>query len=133
MTNVGNTKANDVIDSFESSFQDKVEIPTELEMVWLRKAIGRYSERIGELNYDSLVMEFDSRLKQSTIDLLGAYMKLFYQEREVSKVNKRASIVTKDLSWDGTNGTKTAEKSHLEYVLAEILHLENDLKDTAYV
>lgn len=60
-------------------------------------------------------------------------MKLFYQEREVSKVNKRASIVTKDLSWDGTNGTKTAEKSHLEYVLAEILHLENDLKDTAYV
>ena len=133
MTNVGNTKANDVIDSFESSFQDKVEIPTELEMVWLRKAIGRYSERIGELNYDPLVMEFDSRLKQSTIDLLGAYMKLFYQEREVSKVNKRASIVTKDLSWDGTNGAKTAEKSHLEYVLAEILHLENDLKDTVYV
>ena len=130
---MGNTKANDVIDSFESSFQDKVEIPTELEMVWLRKAIGRYPERIGELNYDPLVMEFDSRLKQSTIDLLGAYMKLFYQEREVSKVNKRASIVTKDLSWDGTNGTKTAEKSHLEYVLAEILHLENDLKDTAYV
>ena len=29
---MGNTKANDVIDSFESSFQDKVEIPTELEM-----------------------------------------------------------------------------------------------------
>lgn len=130
---MGNTKANEVIDSFESSFQDKIEIPMELEMVWMKKAIGRYSIRIKQLNYDPLVMEFDSKLDQGTIDLLGAYMKLFYQEREVSKVNKRASIVTKDLSWDGTNGTKTAEKSHLEYVLSEITHLENDLKDTAYV
>ncbi|MCD8290026.1 MAG: hypothetical protein LUC91_00820 [Prevotella sp.] len=37
------TSARDVFDSFEASFRDKKVIPEQLELVWLLKAIGRYS------------------------------------------------------------------------------------------
>ena len=37
------TTAQDVIDFFESSFADKQVIPFDLELIWLRKAISRYS------------------------------------------------------------------------------------------
>ena len=40
---MANTKAQEVFDSFESSFKDKNVIPDALELVWLKKAIGRYS------------------------------------------------------------------------------------------
>ena len=36
-----NTTAQEVFDSFESSFQDKVVIPEALELLWLKKAVGR--------------------------------------------------------------------------------------------
>ena len=42
-------------------------------------------------------------------------MKQSYQEREVSKVNKRISIVGKDISIDGNNGSKTAARNELDY------------------
>ena len=127
------TNASEVFDSFESTFADKVIIPQGLELVWLLKAIGQYSVEIEPLNFDEDSMEFDTKLTRYTIDVLGLFMKQFYQEREVSKVNKRASIVTKDFSWDGTNGTKSYEKLHLEYVDAQLNEMLDNLKPTAYV
>lgn len=43
------TAAKKVIDSFESSFRDKAVIPEALELLWLRKAVSRYSVEIDPL------------------------------------------------------------------------------------
>lgn len=110
-----NTTAKEVIDSFETSFQDKSIIPEEVEMIWLQKAIGRFSIELDQLNFNALTGEFDKELDRYTIDTLAHFMKQSYQEREVSKVNKRISIVGKDLSIDGNNGSKTAARAELEY------------------
>ena len=107
---MANTEAKDVINSFESSFADKQVLPESLEIMWLKKAIGRYSVELDELNFDDGLLQFDSKLDQYIIDTLAQFMLQMYQERQVSLVNKRVSIVGKDLSIDGSNGTKTAEK-----------------------
>lgn len=127
-----NTSAADVIESFESSFADKQVIPDILELVWLEKAIGRYSVELDPLNYNSDLMEFDSKLERYTIDTLAQFMTQYYQERQVSLANKRVSIVSKDLSIDGSNGAKTAEKSHLDYLKYNSDKMINNQKPTAY-
>lgn len=127
-----NTSAADVIESFESSFSDKQVIPDVLELVWLEKAVGRYSVELDPLNYNSDLMEFDSKLERYTIDTLAQFMTQYYQERQVSLANKRVSIVSKDLSIDGSNGTKTAEKSHLDYLKYNSDKMINNQKPTAY-
>ena len=113
---MGNTTASDIIRFFESSFVDKHVISESLEMVWLEKAIGRYSIELDPLNFDKELLEFDTELDSYIMDTLSVFMKEYYQERQVSLANKRISIVGKDISIDGSNGAKTAEKSHLEYV-----------------
>lgn len=127
------TNAQEIIDSFESSFADKQVLPESLEMVWLKKAIGRYSVELDPLNFDEELLEFDTKLDRYVIDTLAQFMYQSYQERQVSLVNKRVSIVGKDLSIDGSNGTKTAEKAHLEYVESKALDMVENQKPTAYV
>ncbi|MFQ7208610.1 MAG: hypothetical protein ACLRPZ_04110 [Coprococcus sp.] len=110
------TQASEIIESFESSFADKQIIPFSLELIWLKKAIGRYSIELDPLNFDEKILKFDTKLDRYIIDTLAQFMTQMYQERQVSLANKRVSIVGKDISIDGSNGTKTAEKSHLKYV-----------------
>lgn len=128
-----NTMASDVIDFFESSFVDKREIPTELEMVWFKRAVGKYSIELDPLNYDDELKGFDTKLNSYVVDTLATFMKECYQERQVSLANKRVSIVGKDLSIDGSNGAKTAEKEHLEYVASKAKEMIHNQKPTAYV
>lgn len=128
-----NTSASEIIDVFESSFADKHVIPYELELIWLKKAIGRYSTELTDLNYDEELQEFDCVLDTYIVDTLGQLMKKFYQERELSKVNKRISIVGKDLSIDGSNGSKTATKNELDYITSEVTDMVENQKPTAYV
>ena len=109
------TTAKEVFDSFEASFQDKSIIPEELELIWLEKAVARFSIEVEPIEFDSDLMMFNKKLNRYVIDTLGAFMKQSYQEREVSKVNKRISIVGKDLSIDGNNGSKTAAREELDY------------------
>ena len=109
------TTAKEVFDSFEASFQDKSIIPEELELIWLEKAVARFSIEVEPIEFDSDLMMFSKKLNRYVIDTLGAFMKQSYQEREVSKVNKRISIVGKDLSIDGNNGSKTAAREELDY------------------
>lgn len=127
-----NTTAQDIIDSFESSFADKQVLPESLEMIWLEKAIGRYSVELDPLNYDEELTQFDSKLDRYVIDTLAQFMLQMYQERQVSLVNKRISIVGKDLSIDGSNGTKTAEKSHLDYITWNSSDMVEKQKPPAY-
>ena len=128
-----NTHAKEVIDSFESSFADKQVLPESLEIVWLKKAIGRYSVELDKLNFDDELLEFDCNLDRYVIDTLAQFMYQLYQERQVSLVNKRVSIVGKDISIDGSNGTKTAEKAHLEYVSEEARNMVENQKPTALI
>lgn len=133
MIKIEKTNATTIIDSFESSFVDKHVIPRELELVWLEKAIGRYSVELEPLNYDSILEEFDKKLDRYVIDTLAQFMQQYYQERQVSLANKRVSIVTKGLSVDGSNGAKTAEKAHLEYIERIASDMVENQKETAFV
>jgi hypothetical protein len=117
---MANTTYDDVIKSFHSSFQDKVVIPETLELEWFNKAVGKYSYEIATINFDEILKEFDSQLDRYVIDTLGATMKKYYQERELSKVNKRISIVGREISIDGNNGSKTATKNELDYISSEL-------------
>ena len=127
------TKAQDVIDFFESSFADKQFIPRELEMIWLRKAVSRYSLELDPLLFDSELEQFNCILNDIVISTLAIFMKELYQERQVSKVNKRVSIVSKDLSIDGSNATKTSEKAHLDYVIEQSRDIVENQKPTAFI
>lgn len=46
------TTADDVIQSFESTFADKTPLPDSLVFQWLKKAIARYSMEIDDLTFD---------------------------------------------------------------------------------
>lgn len=127
------TNAQDVFQSFEASFRDKSVIPQSLQLEWLKKAIARYSIEIDPLTFDCESGQFDTDLDRYTVDLLAAFMKQSYQEREVSKVNKRVSIVGKDLSIDGNNGSKNAARNELEYDREKSEQMLANLKPTAYV
>ena len=99
---MSNTTANDVIQSFESSFVDKKVLPTSLELEWLKKAVGRYSIELDPINFDEEIQEFDCKLDRYVIDTLAAFMLQLYQERQVSLANKRVSIVASMISvFDG--------------------------------
>lgn len=130
---MANTTAREVYDSFESSFQDKNEIPEALELEWLKKAVGRYSVELNKITFDSDLQEFTTELDRYVIDTLGAFMKQSYQEREVSKVNKRISIVSKDVSIDGNNGSKNAARNELLYDESKSMEMIDNQKPTAYV
>ena len=122
----------DVVNSFHSTFQDKVEIPDALERVWFFKAVGKFSHEIDRLNFDEELYEFDTLLDRYVIDTLGVMMHEFYQQRELSKVNKRVSIVTKDISVDGSGNAKTASKAELETIHEEVQSTLYKQTPTAY-
>lgn len=127
-----NTTAQEVFDSFDGMFADKHVIPEELELLWLKKAVARFSVELDPLTFDSENLEFSNELNQYVIDTLAAFMKQMYQEREVSKVNKRVSIVTKDISVDGNGNAKTAAKSELDYCDTQSKEMIFDQMPTAY-
>lgn len=127
------TDAQEVLESFEASFAEKRVIPHDLEIMWLKKAIARFSIEIDTLNLDERKERITPAIDQYIIDTLAAFMKQSYQEREVSKVNKRVSIVTKSYSVDGNGNTKTAAKNELDYDSMKSGYMANNLKPTAYV
>ena len=126
------TTAQEVFDSFEASFQDKSEIPESLEMLWLKKAVAQYSTEIADIVFDETAAVFPEGLEQYVVDVLAQMMKVYYMEREVSKVNKRVSIVTKDISVDGNGNAKTAAKSELDYCDTQSKEMIFDQMPTAY-
>lgn len=127
------TTAQDVIDFFESSFADKQVIPFDLELIWLRKAISRYSLELTPLVFDNKLEQFDGILDDIVISTLAAFMKELYQERQLSKVNKRISIVGKDLSVGASDNSKKYTED--EYNLMQEISrdfIENQ-KPTAFI
>ena len=128
-----NTIAKDVFDSFESSFQDKTIIPESLELLWLKKAVARYTVELDPITFNEETNEFDDKLDQYVVDTLAMFMLKMYDEREWSRVNKQVSIVGKDVSVDGAGHTKTAAKAKAEYSNAESEKMIANQKPTAYL
>lgn len=123
----------DVINSFHSTFQDKTIIPESLEKEWFLKAVGKFSHEIEKINFDENLLSFDSKLDRYIIDTLGLMMKKFYQQRELSKANKRISIVGKDLSINsGMSSSKYAE-DELSQVSNEVDEMLYRQTPSAYV
>lgn len=127
-----NTTANEVFQYFETYMRDKEVIPESLELYWLKRAIARYSLELEPLNFDEEIMEFDAKISNVVIDTLAAMMVQMYQHRQVSKVNKRASVVTKDISIDTVSNTKTAEKNLLDYDTEICDYMVHHQKKPAY-
>ena len=127
-----NTQAFEVIESFESSFQDKCVIPFELELMWLKRAIGRFSVELDPLVFDDEILEFDCKLDRYVIDTLAAFMKQYYMERQYSLVNKRISISGKDISIDGSGSQKVHTKNELDYSISQSIDMVENQKPTAY-
>lgn len=92
-----------------------------------------FSVEVEDLSYDESLDEFTTELDRGVSNVIAAYMRQYYQEREVSKVNKRISIVTSQLSVDGNNGSKTAAKNELEYHANQSETMTEHMKQTAYV
>lgn len=126
------TTASDVIESFESSLKDKKEIPLSLEMMWFEKALALYGAEIDPLDYDSELDMFLSPVSRYTVDILALMMKLFYQQMELSRVDKISSIVSKDISVNGTNGLQKYTHEEYEKIKSELIHMLNNMKPTAY-
>lgn len=122
----------DVFDVFESSFRDTEIIPDGLEIEWLKRACALYSLEIEPLTFDEDMEEFNIEIDDITVETLGKIMKLLYQERQTSKANKRASIVTPDFSYDTQAPTKQYETIHLNYCNEEVIKILDSLKPTAY-
>ena len=126
------TKLSEVIESFHSSFMDKKEVPDSLETVWLRKAIGQYSVEISPLEFDEELGEFESDINRYIIDVLATTMKVYYLEREYSRVNKIASIVGKDLSVNGQSNLSKYTEDELNKTKTSLIEMYDNLKPTAY-
>ena len=129
---MNNTTADEVIQSFESSFVDKKVLPQSLEIEWLKKAAGRYSIELDPINFDEETYEFDCKLDRYVIDTLAAFMKQMYMERQWSLVNKRVSIVGKDLSVGASDNSKKYTQEELSYAESQSIDMIENQKPTAY-
>ena len=114
------TQFSEVIDSFHSIIMDKREIPESLEVMWLKKAIAELSVETSPIEYDEELGEFNSAIGQYIVDTLALLMKSYYVAREVSKNNKIASIVGKDISVNGTNGLQKYSKEEYDTIKIEV-------------
>ena len=130
---VKNTTYQDVLRSFESSFQDKYVLPPPLIYEWFIKAIGYFSLEVTELGFDSDSNEFDKELPRSVIDCLAALMKIRYQERELSRVNKMNNIIGKDVAFNSTGDTKKATKAELDLLKQTTDEVLHKLKTNSYL
>lgn len=132
MANTDPTTYDEVVDSFESNFADKEELPSTLIKMWFKKAVARYSVELDPIVYDEDVEEFETHLDQYAVDTIANFMWQLYQERFVSKVNKRISIVGKDLSYDGMGTSKKYAKEELDYVFSKSQEMIDNQKPPAY-
>lgn len=122
----------DVIDSFESTFQDKFELSPFLEMQWFKDALAQYALEIKDLHYDIETDTFPEDVEQYQITTLGLMMKRAYCARELSRINKIQNIVGKDISLTGTGDQKRVAMEELEFEQSRIEDLLNKQKTHCY-
>jgi hypothetical protein len=122
----------DAVSSFESTFQDKYELPYGLVEQFFLDALSQYELEMGETRYDEDSQEFPADFKQYQIMTIAYLMKVKYCERELSRVNKIMNIIGKDISMNDSGGAKRATKEELELELNRANDFLNKQKTTAY-
>lgn len=123
----------DVVDSFESTFQDKYVLPEGLVKQWFIDSVGEFSLDIEPLLYDEATNSFNEQLPQWQIITIALMMKSKYCTREVSRVNKLSNIIGKDISLNNTDSTKKRAQEELLITLDKIQDLLFKQKPTAYI
>lgn len=127
-----NKTSEDVIASFESTFQERYQLPFELEMQWFHDALSEYELEIGTTGYSIETDEFPIDFPQYKIRTLGLMMKRSYCERELSRVNKIQNIIGKDVSLTGADGSRRMTKEELEFDHQRIINLINKQKQHCF-
>ena len=122
----------DVVSSFESTFQDKCILPDGLIRQWFIKALGEYELELSSTGYNEETNEFPAGFEQYKIDLLALMMKRMYCEREFNRVNKIQNIVGKDISLTGSGDQKKMTKDDLDYEYNQSLVKINQIKQSCF-
>lgn len=130
---MANTTYQEVIDSFESTFQNKYVLADGLIKQWFLDSVAEFSLELETLNYDTNTSAFDRVLPRWIIISLGLMMKVKYCIREISRVNKLNNIIGKDISFNGNGDTKKYTKEELDSELTRLNKLLDNQKPTAYV
>lgn len=130
---MANTTYQEVIDSFESTFQNKYVLAEGLVKQWFLDSVAEFSLELENLNFDTTTNTFDVILPRWIVVSLGLMMKVKYCIREISRVNKLNNIIGKDISFNGNGDTKKYTKEELDSELARLNKLLDNQKPTAYV
>jgi len=130
---MANTTYQEVIDSFESTFQNKYVLAEGLVKQWFLDSVAEFSLELENLNFDTTTNTFDRVLPRWIIVSLGLMMKVKYCIREISRVNKLNNIIGKDISFNGNGDTKKYTKEELDSELTRLNKLLDNQKPTAYV
>lgn len=128
-----NTTYEQVLESFESTFQHKTQLPSELIEQWFKDSVSEYELEIEELDYNWSGSEFNKELKQYEIRSIALMMKIKYCTRELSRVNKLNNIIGKDLSLNSTGDSKKYTMSELINEIENLKELLGKQKTTAYL
>lgn len=130
---MANTTYQEVVDSFESTFQNKYVLAEGLVKQWFLDSVAEFSLELENLNFDTTTNTFDVILPRWIVVSLGLMMKVKYCIREISRVNKLNNIIGKDISLNGNGDTKKYTKDELDSELARLNKLLDNQKPTAYV
>lgn len=122
----------DALDSFGSTFMDKYELPSGLTEQWFKDAISELELETEATGYDEDTDEFPADFPQYKIKAIGLMMKLYYCERELSRINKLNNIISKDLSFNGTGESKRSARDELEIERNRVVDMLAKLKTPSY-
>lgn len=118
----------DVISAFYGTFRDTVAIADALVEMWFAMALGQYELEIGAINYDNEKGTFGNEVTRPIMNTIAFMMKVYYCEREVSRVNKINNIITKDITLNGNGDTKRYTIEELEIARARVADNINKIK-----
>lgn len=122
---------NNVIDTFEGTFRERVALPDGLEDLWFDIALGQLEMELGEIEYND-DGSFGENVPRAIINALAYMMKVLYCEREVSRVNKINNIITKDVSLNGNGDTKKYAAEEHAQAIQKAAETINKLKTSWY-
>lgn len=114
-----NTTYDDVLHSFQSLPQSKYTLPDALIKQWFFDALGEYELELDALQFDRVLDEFSTKLKQYQIKTIALIMYTYYLTRELSRAEKLSGISGKELAITGGDESKRTIKADLELQMAK--------------
>lgn len=122
----------DVITAFYTTFRDPATLANGLIDAWFELALGQYELEIEPTDYDAREARFPEKTTRPVINTLAYMMKVYYCEREVSRVIKVNNIITKDITLNGNGDTKRFALEELNVAKARVDDSINKIKTSWY-